>query len=106
MPIFAALFGAFSTAFGLLIAKVVAVKVAARAMGVAAFVLLSLALVATFNTAISPLVGALFSTQYGQFLGLLFPPIAGTVTATLMSFWLVVMAYRLQTRAIALTANV
>jgi len=106
MPIFAALFSAVSGAFGILIAKMFAARISIRAVGVAALIALTLGLVVAFNLAIAPFVQAVFSTQYGQFLGLLFPPIAGSVVAALMAFWLVVMTYRLQTRVVSLTASV
>lgn len=106
MPIFAALLTGLFSSIGVFLAKIVAVKVAVRAAAVVALAALSAALVVVFNTAVTPFVQALFSTQYGQFLGLLFPPISGTVLVALMAFWLAVMAYRLQARAIALTASV
>lgn len=106
MPLFAGLFTAFFSALGLFLAKLFAAKIAIRALGVIALTALSAGLVTAFNVAITPFVSAVFNTSYGQFLGLLFPPIAGTVIAALMAFWTAVMLYRLQARAISLTAGV
>lgn len=106
MPLFAGLFTAFFSALGLFLAKMFAAKIAIRALGVVALTALSAGLVTAFNVAISPFVAAVFSTAYGQFLGLLFPPIAGTVVAALVAFWSAVMVYRLQARAVSLTAGV
>lgn len=106
MPLFATLFSAMFSGFGVFLAKILAAKIAARALGVAALLALTVGLVAAFNLAIAPFAGAIFQTQYGQFLGLAFPPISGTVMTALLAFWTVVMVYRLQSRLIALTANV
>lgn len=106
MPIFAALFTAFFSSLGVFLAKLFAAKIAIRVVAVSALTALSAGVFAAFNLAVAPFVQALFSTTYGQFLGLLFPPISGTVCAALMAFWLAVMTYRLQARAIALTAGV
>jgi hypothetical protein len=106
MPLFAALFTAFFSSLGVFLAKLFAAKIAIRVVAVTALTALAAAVVTAFNVAVTPFVGAMFSTSYGQFLGLLFPPISGTVIAALMTFWLLVMTYRLQSRAIALTAGV
>lgn len=106
MPIFSALFTAFFSAFAIFIAKIFAAKIAIRALGVVVLTSLSVGLVTAFNVAVSPFVAAVFSTAYGQFLGLLFPPISGTVIVALLTFWTVVMVYRLQARAVSLTAGV
>ena len=106
MPLFAAFFGALFSALGVFLAKIFAAKIAIRVLGVTALTSLTAGMVLAFNAAVSPLVQQLFSTQYGQFLGLVFPPVSGTVIASLMSFWMVVTTYRLQSRAVALTAGV
>ena len=41
---------------------------------------------------IVPLIAALFSTAYGSFIGLAFPPIAGTVIAGYIATWSCVVA--------------
>lgn len=52
------------------------------------------ALVATFTGVIAPWIGSVFTTSYGMLLGLLFPPVAGTVLASLVLLWAAVIAYR------------
>lgn len=105
MPIFAAFFGALFSALGVFLAKMFAAKLAIRVLGVTALTALGAGLLATFNNAISPLVQQLFMTSYGQFLGLAFPPIAGTVITVYLSAMLAIATYRLQARAVSLTAG-
>lgn len=105
MPIFAAFFGALFSALGVFLAKMFAAKLAIRVLGVAALTALGAGLLTTFNNAIVPLVAALFQTSYGQFLGLAFPPISGTVITVYLSAMLAVATYRLQARAVTLTAG-
>jgi len=47
-----------------------------------------------FNAFIGPLLAVLFSTEFGQFLGLAFPPAAGIVISGLLSLWSAVLTYR------------
>lgn len=105
MPLFAALFGAFFQAFAVFLAKLFAARLAMRLIGVGVLITLSTGLVATFNQFISPLVAAIFSTSYGQFLGLAFPPIAGTVLTGLLALWLAVFTYRLKVRVVQATTG-
>lgn len=105
MPLFAAFFGAFFQALGLFLAKLFAARLAMRLIGVGVLITLSAGLVTAFNEFISPLIAALFSTQYGQFLGLAFPPIAGTVLTGLLSLWLAVFTYRLKVRVVQATTG-
>ena len=74
-----------------LTSSIMAVRIAAAVLMATAYV----ACVAGFTFFIAPLLGALFSTSYGQVMGLAFPPISGTVLAGLVSIWgcLVVKAY-------------
>lgn len=105
MPLFAAFFGALFSSLGVFLAKMFAAKLAIRIAGVAALVALASAMVGTFNGYIAPLLSMMFNTQYGQFLGLAFPPVSGTVITTYMSAVLAVGTYKLQTRAVSLTAG-
>lgn len=105
MPLFAAFFGALFSSLGIFLAKMFAAKLAIRVLGVAALTALASGLMVTFNNAIAPLVQQLFQTQYGQFLGLAFPPIAGTVISVYLSVLLAIATYRLQARAVSLTAG-
>ena len=94
MPLFAALFSAISSSiFGLIVAAFGA-KIAVRLTAVASVAALYAACVAVFNGMISPWIEAIFSTQYGQLLGLLFPPVSGTIMASLIAYWTSVLAFK------------
>jgi hypothetical protein len=56
----------------------------------------------TFSVMIVPWMAALAATQFGMLLGLLFPPAAGTVLASLGLFWTCVLAKRYSARLIKL----
>jgi Family of unknown function (DUF5455) len=96
------LFVALAGFFGRMLVGKVAVRVAA----VAALAALGTGLLAAFNAFVAPMVASVFSTQYGQLLGLVFPPVSGTVLAGLMALWVACMAYRLKVRAISITASI
>lgn len=106
MPLFAAFIGTFFSSLSLFLAKLFAAKVALRIAAVTAIGALSTGLMVTFNGLIAPVVAGIFSTEYGQLLGLIFPPISGTVCAGLITLWLACMTYKLQVRAIKVTANI
>lgn len=106
MPVFAAFFGALFSALGAFLVKLFLAKLALRVAGVAILTGLGTALIVAFNGWISPLVAQMFSTQYGQVLGLAFPPIAGTVLTVYFLAFSAVLTYRLQARAVSLTAGV
>jgi hypothetical protein len=89
--LFVSLFGGF---FGGLL-KDASRKTATLVVATAAIVTAGVTLMGIFNAAVAPLVAQMFSTQYGQFLGLAFPPIAGTCLATIVGCWLGCAAYRL-----------
>jgi len=95
------LFGAISV----FLAKLFVAKLAIRIAAVIALTACGAALMTSFNTYVAPMVQAMFTSEYGQFLGLAFPPIAGTVIASITGLWLAVSTYALQSRAIRLTAN-
>jgi len=105
MPLFAALFSSLFSAFGVFLAKLFAGRLALRLMGVTALTALGAALLVTFNGYIAPLVAMAFTTSYGQFIGLAFPPVAGTVLTLYFTAWIAVQTYKLQARAVALTAS-
>lgn len=106
MPIFAGLVGSFFSALSVFLAKLFAARVAIRLAAIATIGTLGSALIVSFNLAVAPLVAAMFSTPYGQLLGLAFPPIAGTCIATFTTLWLGCMTYRLQVQAVKVTANI
>lgn len=57
-------------------------------------------MVTTMNTLVAPLATAIFSTSYGQFVGLLFPPIAGTCVAAITAAWAACTMYAYQKKAL------
>lgn len=95
------LFGGIASLMAAMWAKKISVSV----LAVAGFALALTALMATFNMLVSPLVGALFSTQYGQFLGLAFPPVAGTCLFSLSSCWGACALYKLKIQSIKMSAS-
>lgn len=62
----------------------------------AAYVALALA----FSVLVNPLLGSLFSSEYGQLWGLAFPPIAGSVVAGLVGLWIAVRTFRYTREAV------
>lgn len=87
MPLFASLFsGIASSIFGL-IAALVGAKIAARLTAVGALAVIYISCVVYFTTIIAPWLAGIFESQYGQLLGLLFPPISGSVLASLAGYW-------------------
>lgn len=105
MPLLAALmsslFGSLTSFIALLWAK----KLAVTAVAIVAFAAALTALMLVFNGLVSPLVQAMFSTQYGQFLGLVFPPIAGTCLSGLATCWGACALYKLKVQSIKMSAS-
>lgn len=97
----AGLFASLTSVLGAWFGVSVAVKVAA----VAAFLAFAAALLAVFNTAVAPLVGAMFATSWGMVLGLAFPPIAGTCLAVLAAVWGACGLYGMQRKALGLVTG-
>ena len=58
------------------------------------------ALVVFMNSAVNPLLGALFNTQYGQLIGLAVPPLAGTCLGIIASTWAACTLYAWQKKAL------
>lgn len=87
MPLFATLFHAIGTALFSLIAGITGAKIATRLAAVAALATIYVSCVVYFTTIIGPWMTGIFSSQYGQLLGLLFPPISGTILASLAGYW-------------------
>jgi len=79
--------------------------IALRLAAVASLLTFGGALLLVFNTAVAPLAAAVFSTAYGQFIGLAFPPIAGTCLAAVASVWSAAALYGVQRRALSLVAG-
>lgn len=82
------------------------VKKAATAAGAAAAIGVCMAvLVVSFNTLVAPFVASMFTTTYGQFIGLAFPPIAGTCLASIGATWAACGLYKLKVATIKATAS-
>lgn len=105
MPLLGALLGNLFTGLAAFLVTFLTRKVAVATAAVAAFGVVTVALLATFNTLVAPLAGALFNTAYGQVLGLAFPPMAGTCLAIMGSCWAACTLYRWQVAAIKLSAS-
>lgn len=102
MPILAgllvSLFSSLASLFALQLTK-------KTAFGLAAVTTLGTlygAMVVAMNAAVSPLVSALFSTSYGQFIGLAFPPMAGTCVGIIATSWAACTLYAWQKKALDL----
>ena len=105
MPLLAALFASLVGGITSFLALYVSKKIAVAALAVAAFALSLTALMAAFNAAVAPFIAAMFSTQYGQFLGLAFPPIAGSCMVALSTTWGACMLYKLRLQSIKMSAS-
>jgi hypothetical protein len=105
MPILAglisSLFGGIAALIGVLWAK----KLSVAALAVIAFAAALTSLMIVFNSLVAPLVGAMFTTQFGSFIGLAFPPVAGTCLTSLGLCWSACMLYKLKIQSIKLTAS-
>lgn len=60
---------------------------------------------ATFTAWIGPLFGALVNTSYGFILGLLFPPISGTIVAGLMLYRMCVVGVKYTSRLVKMAVG-
>jgi hypothetical protein len=100
MPILGGLLVSLFTGLGGLFSAI-AVKQAA----VAAFVGFGVVLLGVFNTLVAPIAAAVFSTSFGQVLGLAFPPIAGTCLAAVSAVWAACGLYGIQRRALSMVAG-
>lgn len=105
MPLLAALFSSLTGALASFIALLWAKKISVAALAVVAFGLALTALMATFNLIVAPFVQSMFSTQFGQFLGLAFPPIAGTCLAGIATTWGACALYKLKVQSIKMSAS-
>lgn len=106
MPLLAAFLSTMFTAIGGFMLKLFLVRTSIRAIGVAAVLALWGGLLAVFNGAIAPLLAQAFATQYGQFIGLAFPPVAGSCITTIVGVTGAVQAYRLKRRFVEQTTGV
>lgn len=100
MPILAGLLVSLFTSLASLFAVDITKKTAFGLAAVASFGTLYGGMVVLMNTTINPIVGALFSTAYGQFIGLAFPPMAGTCVGVIAASWAACSLYAWQKKAL------
>ena len=94
MPLLATLFMGLMSGIYKLMLAMFGVKWAIRITAVTALAGLYVACALTFAVMIVPWFSAFIATQFGMLLGLLFPPAAGTVVASLGTFWACILAKR------------
>lgn len=80
-------------------------KLAVSTAAVASLAAITTALIVTFRALMAPLLQAMFQTQYGQFMGLAFPPVAGNCIAAIGATWAACALYRWQKSAISLAVQ-
>jgi len=103
MPLLAKLFVWLTGNIYGLILSAFGAKWAIRVSAITALAGLYVASAVAFSTLIVPWLDAFASTQFGILLGLLFPPVAGTVLASLAAFWAVILASRYSAKLIKMT---
>ncbi|WP_288254886.1 hypothetical protein [uncultured Hydrogenophaga sp.] len=96
--------GLWEKFFDLLVGFVGA-KYATRITAVTLLAAIYLSCVVTFTAWIGPLFGAIIGTTYGYLLGLLFPPIAGTIVAGVMLYRMCVVGVKYTSRLIKMAAG-
>lgn len=100
MQLLAAMIGTIAQALSVFFAIQFAKKIAFAIAAVSIFGTMYGAMVTTMNALINPLLTALFSTTYGQFIGLAFPPIAGTCFGIIATAWAACSLYQWQKQAL------
>jgi len=105
MPLLAGLIASLFGGLATFLAQMWAKKIVVAGLAVAAFAVALGVLMAVFNGLVAPLVQSMFSTQYGQFIGLAFPPISGTCLTSIVSCWGACALYKLKMQSIKLTAS-
>jgi hypothetical protein len=100
MPLLGGLLVTLFSNLGVFFAAYLAKKVAFGLSAAISLGVLYGGLILFMNTTINPLVWLLFSTSYGQFLGLAFPPIAGTCFGIVSTIWAACMLYTWQKKAL------
>lgn len=80
-------------------------KNATRIIAAGTLATIYLSCVIVFTAMIGPWLGAIVATAYGSLLGLLFPPIAGTVMASLMAYRTCVVGVRYTSRLLKMVVG-
>lgn len=94
MPLLATLLSGIGTAIYGFFAAMLASRVAIRLAAVAALAAIYVSCVVYFSTIVGPWLLSVFATEYGMLLGLLFPPMAGSVMASLAAYWTCVIGLK------------
>lgn len=105
MPLLGALLSSLAGSLFALLASFLTRKLAVATAAIAALATIYGVLIVAFNAAVAPLLGSMFSTQFGQFLGLAFPPVAGSCLAAIGGAWAAVKLFEWQAAAIKLSAS-
>jgi len=105
MPILGGLLVSLFTGLGGLFSAIFGAQIAVKLAAVAAFIGFGVVLLGVFNTLVAPIAAAVFSTGFGQVLGLAFPPIAGTCLAAVAAVWAACGLYGIQRRALSMVAG-
>jgi len=106
MPLLAQLLVTLSGAFSTFLGAILAARVAVRLAAIAAAATFAGLLLLLFNTTVAPLAAQMFETPYGSFIGLAFPPIAGTCLATFVGVWVGCTAYALKVKAVRMSSSI
>lgn len=83
-------------------ANLLGVRAAFRITAITALAGIYLSCILVFTALIGPWFAAIISTSYGFLLGLLFPPVAGTVVVGLMAYRMCVVGVKYTTRLMKL----
>jgi uncharacterized membrane protein required for colicin V production len=105
MPLLAGLFGTLIGGLVNWIAQYLTKKVVTSGLAVAGFAIALTVLMVMFNVLAAPLVQAMFSTSFGSFIGLAFPPMAGTCLASMATCWSGCALYKLKMQTIKMSAS-
>ena len=94
MPILAALISSIATALFTLMTAMVGAAWAVRITAAVTLAGIYLSCVVFYTAKVSEWIGLLFITQYGQLLGLLFPPMAGSIVAGMVAYYSCIVGKR------------
>lgn len=105
MPILGGLLVSLFTGLGGLFSAIFGAQIAVKLAAVASFLTFGVVLLGVFNTMVAPIAAQVFSTGFGQLIGLAFPPIAGTCLAAVSACWSACALYGVQRRALSMVAG-
>jgi uncharacterized membrane protein YqaE (UPF0057 family) len=94
MPILAAFISSIATTLFGFMASIIGAVWAVRIVAATTLAGIYLACVVYYTNMISGWIGSVFSTAYGALLGLLFPPVAGTVVAGMAAYYTCIVGKR------------